>query len=76
MATETPSLSAALHLSQQLSPSDQLRLIELVSEQLRHTLDTDDEMLDLLTSAGLGAEIWRQVDVDSYLAAERASWEH
>jgi hypothetical protein len=76
MATETLSLSSVLQLSQQLSPSDQLRLIELLSEQLRHKLDAADEELDLLTSAGLGAEIWREIDVDEYLAAERASWEH
>jgi hypothetical protein len=26
--------------------------------------------------AGLGSEIWQEIDVEAYLAQERASWEH
>jgi len=68
------SLDDALHISDQLSLDDQLRLIRLLSERVRHNLDTAGEPVDMLSLAGLGAEIWRQIDVDAYVAAERANW--
>ena len=32
--------------------------------------------IDMLTLAGLGAEVWERVDVDAYLDEERSSWEN
>jgi len=74
VATETLSLDDALHMSDQLSLDDQLRLVRLLSERVRRHLDAAGEPIDMLSLAGLGAEIWRQIDVDAYLAAERANW--
>lgn len=74
MATETLSLDDALHMSDQLSLDDQVRLVRLLSERVRRHLNAAGEPIDMLSLAGLGAEIWRQIDVDAYLAAERANW--
>ena len=68
------SLDDALHISDQLSLDDQLRLIRLLWERVRRNLGTAGEPVDMLSLAGLGAEIWRQIDVGAYVAAERANW--
>lgn len=75
MVASTLTLDDALQISEQLSPADQLRLIGLLSERLRHRLDAGHEPVDMLTLAGVGGELWREIDVDAYLAAERASWD-
>ena len=69
------SLDDALHISDQLSLDDQLRLIRVLSERVRRNLGTAGEPVDMLSLAGLGAELWRQIDVDAYLAGERANWQ-
>ena len=68
-------LDQVLQASEQLDYADQLRLISLLSERLRHKLNQENEPLDMLTLAGLGAEIWREIDTDEYLEQERASWQ-
>ncbi len=72
---ETTNLEKVLHTSQQLSPADQLRLIGLLSEQLRGKLDAQEPAIDLLLQAGLGAALWQEIDVDAYIERERASWD-
>jgi hypothetical protein len=34
-----------------------------------------DKPLDFRNAAGLGKEIWRSIDVDTYIQQERSSWE-
>ena len=68
-------IDQALSISQELSLADQLRLISLLSEQLRRELDKDGGTVDMLSLAGLGAELWQTVDVEAYLEQERASWD-
>jgi hypothetical protein len=75
MSTETMTLDQALRASEQLSLSDQLRLISLLSERVRQQVDPTQATLDILESAGLGAEIWQPIDADAYIREERASWE-
>lgn len=75
MSTEAMTLDQALRASEQLSLPDQLRLISLLSERLRQQVDPTQSTLDILESAGLGAEIWQSIDVDAYIREERASWE-
>jgi len=75
MTTGKTTLDEAVRISERLSPTDQLRLIGLLSERLRHELDRDNEPVDMLSLAGLGAEIWQEIDVDAYLEQERASWQ-
>ena len=75
MRAGTTTLDDALRISEQLSSTDQLRLIGLLSERLRRELDRDSEPVDMLSLAGLGAEIWREIDIAAYLEQERASWQ-
>ncbi len=74
MTHQTSTLDDALSISQRLPLTDQLLLISLLSERVRRELDRDDELVDILSLAGLGAELWQKVDVDAYLNQERATW--
>ena len=51
------------------------RLISLLSERLRSTMAQGNERVDILSLAGLGAELWQDIDVAAYLDQERDSWE-
>ena len=75
MARKMTTLDEVLSASERLSLTDQLSLISLLSERLRRELDQDNELVDMLSLAGLGAELWREVDITAYLERERASWE-
>ena len=76
MATETVTLDHVLDLSEQLKPSDQLRLISVLSERLRQEIEPATGMIDMLSLAGVGADLWAQIDVTDYLELERASWDN
>jgi hypothetical protein len=76
MTSEAITLERVLGISEQLSASDQLRLISLVSERLRTRMGQEDERVDMLSLAGLGAELWQKIDTDDYLEQERASWDN
>jgi hypothetical protein len=75
MTEHVVTLDQALDLSGQLPITEQLRLISLLSERLQSRLGQDVEMVDMLSLAGLGAEVWAQIDVADYLERERASWD-
>jgi hypothetical protein len=75
MVSETTTLDHVLDISKRLSLADQLSLIGLLSERVRQELDRDGEPVDMLSLAGLGTELWQEIDVDAYLERERASWE-
>jgi len=75
MATKRATLDEVLCASEQLSPADQLRLISLLSERLRSAMDQGEQCVDMLSLAGLGAEVWQGVGVADYLEPERSSWE-
>ena len=75
MTEQTATLDEALVVSERLSPTDQLRLIGILSERLRGELELGAEPIDMLSMAGLGAEIWQALDVAEYLEQERTSWE-
>jgi hypothetical protein len=75
MTERTATLNEAIGISERLSPSDRLRLIGILSEQLRSELEQPDGAIDMLTLTGLGAEIWKDLDIPSYLEQERASWD-
>jgi len=76
MTSKMTTLDEVLSASEQLSIADQLSLISLLSERVRHELDRDSEPVDMLSLAGLGVELWQEVDVAAYLEEERASWEN
>jgi len=75
MTAESVTLDRALVVSEQLSPANQLRLIGLLSERLRAEVERGAARMDLLATAGLGSELWQQINVEAYLHEERASWE-
>jgi hypothetical protein len=82
MATVT--LNEVLELAQQLSPEDQVRLIEHIAPALA----TKVQSKDLITAEhrrvpqrrritelrGLGKEIWQGIDSAEYLRQERDAW--
>ena len=76
MATEVVTLDQVLDISEQLKPSDQLRLISALSERLRQELGESAELVDMLSLAGVGADLWAQVDVAAYLEQERSGWDN
>ncbi len=75
MDEKTVALEEILSASEQLSTDDQLRLIGLLSERLRGKVERTDEPIDMLSLAGEGAEMWRELDASAYLEEERDSWE-
>jgi len=75
MANRTTTIDHLLDMSEQLSTADQLRLIGLLSERLRREIAPEDEPVDILSTIGLGAEMWQSIDVATYLDKERASWD-
>ena len=76
MATEVVTLDQVLDISEQLKPSDQLRLISALSERLRQELGESAELVDMLSLAGVGADFWAQIDVAAYLEQERSNWDN
>jgi hypothetical protein len=76
MSTEVVTLDQVLDISEQLKPSDQLRLISALSERLRQELGESAELVDMLSLAGVGADLWAQIDVAAYLEKERSSWDN
>ena len=75
MTERTATLDEAIVVSEKLSPSDRLRLIGILSERLRSELEQGIEPIDMLSMAGLGAEVWKGLDIPTYLEQERTSWD-
>ena len=69
-------LEQVLDLTAKLSAVDQLRLIEQLVVQVRTQQERESAPVDMLSLAGMGAELWQQIDVDAYLEQERANWEN
>ena len=68
-----PQYNAAKKSLQALGPSDQLRLIAEIVEQLRGERERRPGR-SLLELQGLGKGLWQGVDVAEYLNRERSSW--
>jgi hypothetical protein len=76
MATEAVTLDQVLDISEQLKPCDQLRLISVLAGRLRQEPGDRAELVDMLSLAGVGADLWAQIDVAAYLEQERSSWDN
>ena len=72
---KTAKLDDVLVMSRQLPRADRLRLISLLSEDLRSEMEASEPLVDMLSLAGLGAELWQTIDVDAYLEQERSDWD-
>jgi hypothetical protein len=57
-----------------LTAVDQLRLLEALSGMVRRQL-SDQPRRSILDLQGLGKEIWAEVDAQTYVDQERASWD-
>jgi hypothetical protein len=58
-----------------LEPEQQLRLVELISAKLYQQIKNKKNGHKITELHGLGAEIWKPIDVDEYLEQERSSWD-
>lgn len=60
---------------QYLEPEDQLRIVEIISANLKKSLRKKKQEHSLMELEGLGAEIWKDVDAYVYVSTERESWD-
>lgn len=58
-----------------LPPEEQLRLVDVITANLRKTVGARTKARSILELEGLGAELWRDVDVAEYIRRERESWD-
>ena len=75
MVNQVLTLDQVLEISEQLKPSDQLRLISMLSERLRQEMEQGAELVDMLSLAGVGADLWAEIDAAAYLEQKRAGWD-
>jgi len=67
-----------LKLTRQLSADQKMKLSELLlieTQPSAEEANSPSKMGSLTEYAGVGAELWQQIDVGKYIAEERASWE-
>ena len=73
MTAQSATYSSVLTLAQQLDFSDQVRLMEDLALLVR-SKNGSANCRSLLELRGLGKEIWRGIDVQTYVEQERAAW--
>jgi hypothetical protein len=57
-----------------LSESDRLRLVELITHDLVEARTSEQGKRSILELRGLGAEIWKGVDAQDYVDELRDEW--
>lgn len=62
-----------LRMTYKLELSEQLKLMEALTRLVRQQVD-QLEQRSVLELEGLGAEIWQEIDAQTYVDQERASW--
>jgi len=60
---------------ERLNPDEQLSLIEMISARLKKTLKRKEYKHSVMELEGLGAPIWKDIDVQKYINEERKSWD-
>ncbi len=73
MIDQKPSVWQILETVRELTPQEQLDLLEGITTILRASLPVAPAH-SILELEGLGAEVWRGIDAQSYVNQERASW--
>lgn len=71
MATKT--YEEILSQVEDLTPDDQLRLVEQVAAKLRRHISASHTR-SIMELEGLGKEIWQGIDAHEYVDRERNSW--
>ena len=69
----TTSYNKILEDAKRLDRIDQLRLLEEIAGAIRKKY-AEEEKRSLLELAGLGKELWQNIDVEKYVDTERESW--
>lgn len=57
-----------------LKPEEQLSLVEVISARLKKTFVKKKIRYSIMELEGLGANIWKDIDIQTYLRKERESW--
>jgi hypothetical protein len=66
----------ALRQVEDLTTEEQLQLIEELKKKIRQASQKKTKPRHSIKELkGLGKELWQTVDVDQYIAEERASWD-
>lgn len=58
-----------------LNPDEQLRLVEIISARLKGRIKNTAQEHRITELEGLGADLWKDMDVQEYIRGERASWD-
>jgi hypothetical protein len=58
-----------------LNPEEQLSLVEIISARLKRTLAGKKPKHSVMELEGLGADVWKGIDVQQYVRRERESWD-
>lgn len=59
----------------QLTPDEQLNLIEIILARLKSNLKKKLTEHSIMELQGLGAHIWKNIDAQQYVNKERKSWD-
>jgi hypothetical protein len=62
-----------LQMTQRLSLTEQLRLLENLTQLVRHQVEAR-QRCSIMEIEGLGADIWQGIDAQAYVSQERDSW--
>ena len=63
-----------MKMTKRLNLPEQLQLLETLSRMVRDQV-TEAKPHSIMELEGLGAEIWRDVDAQTYIDQERTSWQ-
>ena len=72
---EKKNLAEIYQYTTHLSENEQLELISKISARILNQRLTKSKPKSWMDMAGLGAEIWKDVDAQEYIKRERESWE-
>lgn len=75
MAKRRENVTELLKLASQLPEQQQLELISRLSSRLLSKKVLEAKPKTWMEMAGLGEEIWKDIDAQEYVNEERASWE-
>ena len=70
----TSAYEDVLSRAQQLDAADQLRLIQELIARVQRRMSSEGSR-SILELRGLGKEIWHGIDAQTYVDAERDSWD-
>ena len=71
---QTVAYREALERARQLTPDEQLELLEELAAIVRKRV-TAKPKHSIMELKGLGKEIWERIDVEKYIEEERNSWD-